>query len=162
MYHKKPDPQTISLAEWNRQLNEAKPVKPNRKPKTGGVVHLKPDPIQKRLDETIQAGKGTTQGLLRYVKHDSIQEKFQKAMEAVDKAYKNGGQGMARPSKKQALIKKLSSEMDECKDKLLKMDDEIIDSDELSEGQRGLLKIQRSAMRTIINVLDLRIKDLED
>lgn len=130
MYHKAPDQQDMTLAEWNRQLNEAKPVKPNQKSKTGDVV----DPIQGQLNMAIRAGKKL-----------------------------DGGQDMARPSKKQKLINKLKLEKDEGTKALLQMDDEIIDGDEgLSEGQRGLLKIQRSAMKTIVNVLNLRIKDLED
>lgn len=90
----------------------------------------------------------------------------------IDKAIKeglsedSGNKGerkMARPSKKQKLIEKLHSEKDKLEDKLIKIDDQVIGTIDpsISEGQLGLMRIQRSAMMAYYNALDLRIKDLE-
>lgn len=60
------------------------------------------------------------------------------------------------------LVEKLKQERQEYLEKILKMDDKIITPVGISEYQVNCLKAQRNAMMTIINVLDLRIADLED
>lgn len=75
------------------------------------------------------------------------------------KAYEATFEVKEKPMK---LVEKLKQERQEYLEKILKMDDKIITPVGISEYQVNYLKAQRNAMMTIINVLDLRIADLED
>lgn len=68
---------------------------------------------------------------------------------------------VARISKTASKVKELKSEVSDYQDNLLKLDEEIINDDKLSDGQRELMKIQRNSMNTTLSVLKCRIEDLE-
>ena len=55
---------------------------------------------------------------------------------------------------------KLTDEKQHLQDNLLKIDSKIINPLGVSDYQVKLLKIQRNAMMTVVNVLDMRISDL--
>lgn len=70
---------------------------------------------------------------------------------------------MARPTKKQSLINKLSDESNDYKDKIMKLADKIIEpDDDISKGQIELMKIQYNTLKTLRSIVDLRIADLQD
>ena len=58
------------------------------------------------------------------------------------------------------LVSKLTDEKQHLQDTLLKLDSKIINPLGVSDYQVKLLKIQRNAMMTVVNVLDMRIEDL--
>lgn len=58
------------------------------------------------------------------------------------------------------LVNKLIDEKHSVEDKILKIDNKIINPLGVSDHQVRLLKVQRNAMMTVVNVLDLRITDL--
>ena len=58
------------------------------------------------------------------------------------------------------LVSKLIDEKQHLQDNLLKLDSKIINPLGVSDYQVKLLKIQRNAMMTVVNVLDMRISDL--
>ena len=62
--------------------------------------------------------------------------------------------------KNKALVSKLNDERQHLQDNLLKIDSKIINPLGVSDYQVKLLKIQRNAMMTVVNVLDMRIQDL--
>lgn len=68
---------------------------------------------------------------------------------------------MARPSKKQTLVKKLRVEQSEIKDKVLKIDSAIIDPNDISDRQLTLLKAQRQSMLTTAAIIETRADDLD-
>ena len=68
---------------------------------------------------------------------------------------------VTRISKTASKVKELKSEVSDYQDNLLKLDEEIINDDKLSDGQRELMKIQRNSMNTTLSVLKCRIEDLE-
>lgn len=63
------------------------------------------------------------------------------------------------PSKKGVLIR-IKMEHDELKDKILKIDDVLINHINVSPSQYDYLKIQRDVMMTVYHILELRITDL--
>ena len=63
------------------------------------------------------------------------------------------------PGKKGVLVR-IKMEHDELKDKILKIDDVLINHINVSPSQYDYLKIQRDAMLTVYHILELRITDL--
>lgn len=86
------------------------------------------------------------------------------AIKSVFKDYtKQEDKVMARPTKKQSVITKLSDESSDYKDKIMKIADKIIEpDDDISEGQIELMKIQYNTLKTLRSIVDLRIADLQD
>ncbi len=60
------------------------------------------------------------------------------------------------------LIDKLEAEKNEYIDKTLKIDDKIISPTGISDTQVKLLSVERNALRTLTNVVDMRIDDLKE
>lgn len=77
---------------------------------------------------------------------------------------KNANEAMARPTKQKSLAKKLKTERFDLKDKLLQLDDALINPEahDIDSEQSDLLKIQRNAITTYCSVLDARIHRLEE
>lgn len=85
------------------------------------------------------------------------------AIKSVFKDYnKQEDKVMARPTKKQSVITKLSDESNDYKDKIMKLADKIIEPDDISKGQIELMKIQYNTLKTLRSIVDLRIADLQD
>lgn len=77
---------------------------------------------------------------------------------------KNANNQMTRPTKQESIAKKLRIEKADLNDKLLRLDDSLINPDAygITQEQSDLLKIQRNAMTTYCSVLDARIHRLEE
>lgn len=61
---------------------------------------------------------------------------------------------------KKGVLIRIKMEHDELKDKILKIDDVLINHINVSPSQYDYLKIQRDAMMTVYHILELRITDL--
>ena len=136
MYHKKPDKPDKSLAKWVEEKNS------KATPKRGGFWHeskyrppeddIKEAEIKQDEPELIiPIPKSVVPSIEDY---ESMQNK--------------------------TLVSKLTDEKQHLQDNLLKIDSKIINPLGVSDYQVKLLKIQRNAMMTVVNVLDMRISDL--
>lgn len=95
------------------------------------------------------------------VEEEPVAEEFDSVRPAT-KLEEKEVKSMARPSKKQTLVKKLREEAADLKDDVLKIDTKILDPLDISDMQVKLLKAQRQAMLTTANIVELRADDLEE
>ena len=149
MYHKKPDKPDKSLAEWiyekNRQFTQmngdfwhkSKYRPPEEDIKEAEIKQDEQDepelivPIPKSVVPSVEDYEST---FLHREDEETMQNK--------------------------ELVSKLTDEKQHLQDNLLKLDSKIINPLGVSDYQVKLLKIQRNAMMTVVNVLDMRIEDL--
>ncbi|RVU73514.1 hypothetical protein [Lactobacillus xujianguonis] len=148
MYHKQPDQQDKTLAEWTKETNAASP--PDKHGGIIGWVHHKTAPVVVPKQEVpIGTRRKRMEVSYMYLQRALAQEKEDA------KEFKN----MVKATQ---LIDKLEAEKNEYIDKTLKIDDKIISPTGISDTQVKLLSVERNALRTLTNVVDMRIDDLKE
>ena len=146
MYHKKPDKPDKSLAKWVEEKNS------KATPKRGGFWH---ESKYRPPEDDIKEAE---------IKQDEpeliipIPKSVVPSIEDYESTFlhKEDQEGMQNKT----LVSKLTDEKQHLQDNLLKIDSKIINPLGVSDYQIKLLKIQRNAMMTVVNVLDMRISDL--
>lgn len=140
MYHKKPDKPDKSLAKWVEEKNS------KATPKRGGFWHeSKYRPPEEDIKET-------------EIKQDEPELIVVPSIEDYESTFLHKEDQESMQNK--TLVSKLTDEKQHLQDNLLKIDSKIINPLGVSDYQVKLLKIQRNAMMTVVNVLDMRISDL--
>ena len=149
MYHKKPDKQTETLAEWISQENKDKATRDNAEKFEWHKSKYKP-PVED-IKEAEAALEDEPNGLMRapIAQVPNIKQ-YEKTFT------KEGG----RMTKNGALASKLTDQKYRIQDDILKIDTKIINPIGISDYQAKLLTAQRNAMMVVLNILNLRIADL--
>ena len=146
MYHKKPDKPDKSLAKWVEEKNS------KATPKRGGFWH---ESKYRPPEDDIKEAE---------IKQDEpeliipIPESVVPSVEDYESTFLHREDEETMQNKE--LVSKLTDEKQHLQDNLLKLDSKIINPLGVSDYQVKLLKIQRNAMMTVVNVLDMRIEDL--
>ena len=149
MYHKKPDKPDKSLAEWvyekNRQVTRI----------NGGFWHnSKYRPPEEDIKEAeIKQDEQDEPELIVPIPKSVVP-----SIEDYESTFLHREDEETMQNKE--LVSKLTDEKQHLQDTLLKLDSKIINPLGVSDYQVKLLKIQRNAMMTVVNVLDMRIEDL--
>lgn len=154
MEHKKPDKPTESLAEWisGKNIEEHKQATPlngrgfkwHKSKYRPPVEDIKEAELKHEDKELIVPAKLSKPLLVPSI------FKYEKEFLKEHLNMKN-----------EPLIEKLTTEKEQLQKDVLKIDSKIINPLGVSDYQVKLLKIQRNAMMTLINVLALRIDDLK-
>lgn len=149
MYHKKPDKQTETLAEWISQENEEKATRDNAEKFEWHKSKYKPpvEDIKEAEAKLEDEPNGPMRASIAQVPNIKQYEKTFTKKD--DKMTKNG-----------ALASKLTDQKYRIQDDILKIDTKIINPIGISDYQAKLLTAQRNAMMVVLNILNLRITDL--
>ena len=156
MYHKKPDKPDKSLAKWVEEKNS------KATPKRSGFWHeSKYRPPEDDIKEA-EIEKDRAKTLLNLddpaLKVPVIPAAVVPSVESYESTFFH--EEDEKSMKNSRLVSKLTDERQRLQDDLLKIDSKIINPLGVSDYQVKLLKIQRNAMMTVVNVLDMRISDL--
>lgn len=149
MYHKKPDKQTETLAEWISQENEGKATRDNAEKFEWHKSKYKPpvEDIKEAEAKLEDEPNGPMRASIAQVPNIKQYEKTFTKKD--DRMTKNG-----------ALASKLTDQKYRIQDDILKIDTKIINPIGISDYQAKLLTAQRNAMMVVLNILNLRIADL--
>ena len=149
MYHKKPDKQTETLAEWIRQENKDKTTRDNAEKFEWHKSKYKPpvEDIKEAEAKLEDEPNGPMRASITQVPNIKQYEKTFTKKD--DRMTKNG-----------ALASKLTDQKYRIQDDILKIDTKIINPIGISDYQAKLLTAQRNAMMVVLNILNLRIADL--
>lgn len=149
MYHKKPDKQTETLAEWISQENEGKATRDNAEKFEWHKSKYKPpvEDIKEAEAKLEDEPNGPMRASIAQVPNIKQYEKTFTKKD--DRMTKNG-----------ALASKLTDQKYRIQDDILKIDTKIINPIGISDYQAKLLTAQRNAMMVVLNILNLRITDL--
>lgn len=149
MYHKKPDKQTETLAEWISQENKDKATRDNAEKFEWHKSKYKP-PVEDIKEAEVKLEdepNGPMRAPIAQVPNIKHYEKTFTKKD--DRMTKNG-----------ALASKLTDQKYRIQDDILKIDTKIINPIGISDYQVKLLTAQRNAMMVVLNILNLRIADL--
>lgn len=149
MYHKKPDKQTETLAEWISQENKDKATRDNAEKFEWHKSKYKPpvEDIKEAEAKLEDEPNGPMRASITQVPNIKQYEKTFTKKD--DRMTKNG-----------ALASKLTDQKYRIQDDILKIDTKIINPIGISDYQAKLLTAQRNAMMVVLNILNLRIADL--
>lgn len=149
MYHKKPDKQTETLAEWISQENKDKATRDNAEKFEWHKSKYKP-PVQDIKEAEVKL-EDEPNGPMRapIAQVPNIKQYEKTFTKKDDRMTKNG-----------ALASKLTDQKYRIQDDILKIDTKIINPIGISDYQAKLLTAQRNAMMVVLNILNLRIADL--
>ena len=149
MYHKKPDKQTETLAEWISQENKDKATRDNAEKFEWHKSKYKPpvEDIKEAEAKLEDEPNGPMRASITQVPNIKQYEKTFTKKD--DRMTKNG-----------ALASKLTDQKYRIQDDILKIDTKIINPIGISNYQAKLLTAQRNAMMVVLNILNLRIADL--
>lgn len=149
MYHKKPDKQTETLAEWISQENKDKATRDNAEKFEWHKSKYKPpvEDIKEAEAKLEDEPNGPMRASITQVPNIKQYEKTFTKKD--DRMTKNG-----------ALASKLTDQKYRIQDDILKIDTKIINPIGISDYQAKLLTAQRDAMMVVLNILNLRIADL--
>ena len=149
MYHKKPDKQTETLAEWISQENKDKTTRDNAEKFEWHKSKYKPpvEDIKEAEAKLEDEPNGPMRASITQVPNIKQYEKTFTKKD--DRMTKNG-----------ALASKLTDQKYRIQDDILKIDTKIINPIGISDYQAKLLTAQRNAMMVVLNILNLRIADL--
>lgn len=149
MYHKKPDKQTETLAEWISQENKDKATRDNAEKFEWHKSKYKPpvEDIKEAEAKLEDEPNGPMRASITQVPNIKQHEKTFTKKD--DRMTKNG-----------ALASKLTDQKYRIQDDILKIDTKIINPIGISDYQAKLLTAQRNAMMVVLNILNLRIADL--
>ena len=149
MYHKKPDKQTETLAEWISQENKDKATRDNAEKFEWHKSKYKP-PVEDIKEAEVKL-EDEPNGPMRVpiAQVPNIKQYEKTFTKKDDRMTKNG-----------ALASKLTDQKYRIQDDILKIDTKIINPIGISDYQAKLLTAQRNAMMVVLNILNLRIADL--
>ncbi len=149
MYHKKPDKPDKSLAKWVEETNS------KTTPKRSGFWHeSKYRPPEDDIKEAeIKQDEQDEPELIVPIPKSVVP-----SIEDYESTFLHKEDQESMQNK--TLVSKLTDEKQHLQDNFLKIDSKIINPLDVSDYQVKLLKIQRNAMMTVVNVLDMRISDL--
>lgn len=149
MYHKKPDKQTETLAEWISQENKDKATRDNTEKFEWHKSKYKPpvEDIKEAEAKLEDEPNGPMRASITQVPNI---KQYEKTFTKKDN----------RMTKNGALASKLTDQKYRIQDDILKIDTKIINPIGISDYQAKLLTAQRNAMMVVLNILNLRIADL--
>lgn len=149
MYHKKPDKQTETLAEWISQENEGKTTRDNAEKFEWHKSKYKP-PVEDIKEAEVKLEDEPNGPMRASITQVPNIKQYEKTFtKKDDRMTKNG-----------ALASKLTDQKYRIQDDILKIDTKIINPIGISDYQAKLLTAQRNAMMVVLNILNLRIADL--
>lgn len=149
MYHKKPDKQTKTLAEWISQESKDKATRDNAEKFEWHKSKYKP-PVEDIKEAEVKLEDEPNGSMRAPIAQVPNIKQYEKTFtKKDDRMTKNG-----------ALASKLTDQKYRIQDDILKIDTKIINPIGISDYQVKLLTAQRNAMMVVLNILNLRIADL--
>ena len=149
MYHKKPDKQTETLAEWISQENKDKATRDNAEKFEWHKSKYKP-PVEDIKEAEVKLEDEPNGPMRASIAQVPNIKQYEKTFTKKDN----------RMTKNGALASKLTDQKYRIQDDILKIDTKIINPIGISDYQAKLLTAQRNAMMVVLNILNLRIADL--
>lgn len=149
MYHKKPDKQTETLAEWISQENKDKATRDNTEKFEWHKSKYKP-PVEDIKEAEVKLEDEPNGPMRASIAQVPNIKQYEKTFTKKDN----------RMTKNGALASKLTDQKYRIQDDILKIDTKIINPIGISDYQAKLLTAQRNAMMVVLNILNLRIADL--
>ena len=149
MYHKKPDKQTQTLAEWISQENKDKATRDNTEKFEWHKSKYKP-PVEDIKEAEVKLEDEPNGPMRASIAQVPNIKQYEKTFTKKDN----------RMTKNGALASKLTDQKYRIQDDILKIDTKIINPIGISDYQAKLLTAQRNAMMVVLNILNLRIADL--
>ena len=149
MYHKKPDKQTETLAEWISQENKDKATRDNAEKFEWHKSKYKP-PVEDIKEAEVKLEDEPNGPMRASIAQVPNIKQYEKTFTKKDN----------RMTKNGALASKLTDQKYRIQDEILKIDTKIINPIGISDYQAKLLTAQRNAMMVVLNILNLRIADL--